>query len=202
MIDIYDDVLHESDFEEVKNTVESSDFPWYNRYPKYWAKKGKDEYMYQNNILFSFAHICLGWDNPKSDYYDMTHELAEMCKIKANLDNYVTTRLRWGMQIRMGNHPSISDETENVLSEPHLDMKDFEHKDSLKVGVFYIHDSDSPTYIYDDDSKGVMHTIESKANRLLVMPGDVWHGGSKPRTHNFRIVLNMNWVDNRLVDYE
>tara|TARA_B100000035_G_scaffold213206_1_gene182715 strand:+ start:237 stop:818 length:582 start_codon:yes stop_codon:yes gene_type:complete len=193
MFDVYDDVLHESDFKGVKNTVESSDFPWYNRYPKYWTKEDKDEYMYQNDILFSFAHICLGWNNPKSDYYNMTHELAEMCKIKANLDNYVTTRLRWGMQIRS--------ETK-VLSKPHLDMKNFEHMDSLKVGVFYIHDSDSPTYIYDSDSKDVMHTIESKANRLLVMPGDVWHGGSKPRTHNFRIVLNMNWVDSRLVDYE
>jgi hypothetical protein len=27
----------------------------------------------------------------------------------------------------------------------------------------------------------------------------VWHGGSKPRTHNFRIVLNINWVNK---DYE
>ena len=29
--------------------------------------------------------------------------------------------------------------------------------------------------------------------------GDVFHGGGKPKTHNFRIVLNINWVDK---DYE
>ena len=130
MFDVYDDVLHESDFEGVKNTVESSDFPWYNRYPKYWAKEGKDEYMYQNDILFSFAHICLGWNNPKSDYYNMTYELAEMCKIKANLKDYVTKRLRWRMHIRS--------ET-NVRSKPHLDMQNFEPKDGLKVGLSLIH---------------------------------------------------------------
>ena len=79
MNDIYDDVLHESDFQEVKNTVESSDFPWYNRYPKYWPKENKDTEMYQQNKLFSFAHLCLGWDNIKTDYYNMTYELAEMC---------------------------------------------------------------------------------------------------------------------------
>ena len=138
-IDVYNDVLNETHFQEVKHVVESAEFPWYIRYNRLVTNSTyyKDEDMYQNNPLFSFTHLCSGWDNIKTDYYDMTYELAEKCKIKANLDDYVTKRLRWRMHIRS---------KENVRSKPHLDMKDFEHKDGLKVGIFYLHDSDSPTY--------------------------------------------------------
>jgi len=194
MIDIYDDVLDKTDFQEVKHIVESPEFPWYIRYLRTspGGRKNstyyKDEDIYQNNPQFSFTHLCSGWDNIKTDYYDMTHVLAEKCKIKANLNDYVTERLRWRMQIRS---------EKNVRSKPHLDMKDFEPKDSLKVGIFYLHDSDSPTFIYDEEKK-IVDEVESKSNRLLVMPGDVFHSGSKPKTHNFRIVLNINWVDSRL----
>ena len=190
-IDVYNDVLNETHFQEVKHVVESAEFPWYIRYNRHVTNSTyhKDEDMYQNNPLFSFTHLCSGWDNIKTDYYDMTHELAEKCKIKANLKDYVTKRLRWRMHIRS--------ET-NVRSKPHLDMKDFEPKDSLKVGIFYLHDSDSPTYIYNDE-KRVIAEIESKPNRLLVMRGNMLHGGGKPKTHNFRIVLNINWVNK---DYE
>ena len=189
-IDVYDDVLDKTHFQEVKHIVESAEFPWYIRYNRHVTDSTyhKDEDIYQNNPLFSFTHLCSGWDNIKTDYYDMTHVLAEKCKIKANLNDYVTERLRWRMHIRS---------KENVRSNPHLDMKDFEPKDSLKVGIFYLHDSDSPTYIYNDE-KRVIAEIESKANRLLVMRGSLLHGGSKPKTHNFRIVLNINWVDDRL----
>ena len=196
MIDIYDDVLDKTDFQEVKHIVESDEFPWYIRYPRYVSKKDssyyKDEDTYQNNLLFSFTHLCLGWDNIKTDYYDITHDLAEMCKMQANLNDYVTKRLRWRMHIRSEQH---------VLSKPHLDMQDFEHKDKLKVGIFYFHNSDSPTYIYNDE-KRVVAEIESKPNRLLVMQGNLLHGGCKPRNHNFRIILNINWVHDSLVNYE
>ena len=189
-IDVYDDVLDKTHFQEVKHIVESAEFPWYIRYNRHVTDSTyhKDEDIYQNNPLFSFTHLCSGWDNIKTDYYDMTHELAEKCRITASLNDYVTERLRWRMHIRS---------KENVRSNPHLDMKDFEPKDSLKVGIFYLHDSDSPTYIYNDE-KRVIAEIESKANRLLVMRGSLLHGGSKPKTHNFRIVLNINWVDDRL----
>ena len=190
-IDVYDDVLDKTHFQEVKHIVESAEFPWYIRYNRHVTDSTyhKDEDIYQNNPLFSFTHLCSGWDNIKTDYYDMTHELAEKCRIRASLNDYVTERLRWRMQIRS---------EKNVRSKPHLDMKDFEPKDSLKVGIFYLHDSDSPTYIYNDE-KRVIAEIESKSNRLLVMRGSLLHGGSKPKTHNFRIVLNINWVDK---DYE
>ena len=191
-IDVYNDVLNETHFQKVKHVVESAEFPWYIRYNRLVTNSTyhKDEDMYQNNPLFSFTHLCSGWDNIKTDYYDMTHELAEKCRIKANLKNYVTKRLRWRMHIRSES---------NVRSKPHLDMKDFEPKDSLKVGIFYLHDSDSPTYIYNDE-KRVIAEIESKSNTLLVMRGNMLHGsGRKPKTHNFRIALNINWVDK---DYE
>ena len=190
-IDVYDDVLDKTHFQEVKHIVESAEFPWYIRYNRHVTDSTyhKDENIYQNNPLFSFTHLCSGWDNIKTDYYDMTHELAEKCRIKASLNDYVTERLRWRMQIRS---------QKGVLSKPHLDMKDFEPKDNLKVGIFYLHDSDGPTYIYNDE-KRVIAEIESKSNRLLVMRGSLLHGGSKPKTHNFRIVLNINWVDK---DYE
>ena len=186
-IDVYDNVLNKTDFEKVKHVVESAEFPWYIRYNRHVTDSTyhKDEDIYQNNPLFSFTHLCLGWDNIKTDYYDMTHELAEKCKIKANLNDYVTKRLRWRMHIRS---------EKKVLSKPHLDMQNFEHKDNLKIGIFYLHDSDSPTYIYNDE-KRIIGKVESIPNRLLVMPGNVLHGGSKPRNHNFRIVLNINWVN-------
>ena len=105
-IDVYNDVLNETHFQEVKHVVESAEFPWYIRYLRTspGGRKNstyyKDQDTYQNNPLFSFTHLCSGWDNIKTDYYDMTHELAEKCKIKANLNDYVTKRLRWRMHIR------------------------------------------------------------------------------------------------------
>ena len=58
-IDVYDDVLNETHFQEVKHVVESAEFPWYIRYNRHVTNSTyhKDEDIYQNNPLFSFTHL-------------------------------------------------------------------------------------------------------------------------------------------------
>ena len=63
------------------------------------------------------------------------------------------------------------------------------------VRNIYAFEGQNKISIEDNDEKRVVAEIESKPNRLLVMQGNLLHGGCKPRNHNFRIVLNINWVN-------
>lgn len=76
----------------------------------------------------------------------------------------------------------------------HTDLKydngaDFPHT----VCLYYINDSDGPTYFYTE-SGTVSHRINPKKGTAIIFDGDIMHAGSNPVLNPYRFALNINFV--------
>jgi hypothetical protein len=92
-----------------------------------------------------------------------------------------------------------------------------EHIDSPTphyTGIYYVNDTDGPTYIFDQKVTDIQHknwtqdvvlnyinnteftvaqAVEPKKGRLVVFNGQRFHASSKPRDNQNRIVIAFNW---------
>jgi hypothetical protein len=92
-----------------------------------------------------------------------------------------------------------------------------EHIDSPTphyTGIYYVNDTDGPTYIFDQKVTDIPHknwtqdvvlkyvnsteftvaqAVEPKKGRLVVFNGQRFHASSKPRENQNRIVIALNW---------
>ena len=57
--------------------------------------------------------------------------------------------------------------------------------------MYYVIDSDSDTFIFDEN-ESIVDRIKPKRGRLLFMRGDVLHAGAHPVKFDKRLVINMD----------
>jgi hypothetical protein len=90
-------------------------------------------------------------------------------------------------------HPHLLSR-EDTFNVPHVDYDG----DDLITAIYYLHDSDGDTYIFDQDRnyKGndltVKKQVSPKQGRLVVFSGDLLHSGNNPRSNETRMVANIN----------
>ena len=70
---------------------------------------------------------------------------------------------------------------------PHVDFIDNHYG-----AIYYVNDSDGPTFFFDKDYK-VIKTVDPKKGRFVFFDGEIFHAGSHPNKNNFRIVTNFNF---------
>lgn len=77
--------------------------------------------------------------------------------------------------------------------EPHTDLK-YEDGRNIPhmVCLYYINDSDGPTYFYTPE-RMISHRIEPKKGTAIVFDGNVVHAGSNPVENPFRFAFNINF---------
>lgn len=76
----------------------------------------------------------------------------------------------------------------------HTDLKyddgtDFPHM----VCLYYINDSDGPTYFYSDEGH-ISHVIHPKKGTAVIFDGSILHAGSNPVNSQYRFALNINFT--------
>lgn len=76
----------------------------------------------------------------------------------------------------------------------HTDLKyddgtDFPHM----VCLYYINDSDGPTYFYTETGT-ISHRIKPSKGTAIIFDGDIMHAGSNPVLHPYRFALNINFT--------
>ena len=77
--------------------------------------------------------------------------------------------------------------------EPHVDLK-YEDGRSIPhlVCLYYINDSDGPTYFYSE-SGDIIEKIEPKKGTAVIFDGSIMHAGSNPVNFPFRFAFNINF---------
>lgn len=76
---------------------------------------------------------------------------------------------------------------------PHIDLQ-YDDGSSVdhKVFLYYINDSDGPTYFFNNQ-KELTDTVYPKKGRAVIFDGSQIHAGSNPVKNPFRFVLNVDF---------
>lgn len=76
---------------------------------------------------------------------------------------------------------------------PHTDLQ-YENGDKIPhlVCLYYINDSDGPTYFFDKNMN-IIQEVHPKQGRVILFDGSQLHAASNPKTNPLRMVININF---------
>jgi len=128
-------------------------------------------------------HLFMAGEEGQSPHYPIISPLLESIQ-----DLYGDILLyRAKVNVTMPN-PSGDPQT------PHTDLK-LEDGGLIPhlVCLYYVNDSDGPTYFYDDDLN-IIEEIHPRKGTAVIFDGDILHAGSNPITTPFRFAININFL--------
>lgn len=162
---VKDNFLKQEDFENIKNVMLGSDFPWY--YNQYKVSLTEDPKPY----VFQFTHTFYTDNNFVSPYSYILEPLikeinpASITRIKANLTTKTPERIVYGN---------------------HVDYKDAK---ILKTAVYYLNTNDGAT-IFESGEE-----FKSIENRFVSFDCDNRHSGTSATDTNVRCLININYYE-------
>jgi hypothetical protein len=158
----------------VQNQLEeifcSNLFPWY--YSNSITIQGSKEDPYPG-----FSHMIKP-SFTESSYCLLLTTILYIAADKAGIKVSEIERIRLGM---------FTNTNESLVHLSHIDLP----TDHL-VMLYYVIDSDGPTYFYDNN-KNIIKTVEPKKGTVVFFRGDTIHSSSSPITSPRRIVINYNF---------
>ena len=120
MTKIIDNYLNQKDFLNIKNTLESSDFPWY------YQKNINDSHL-EKDLDCYFTHYLFNQKNGKSSFYHIVKPILNKLNVKALI------------RIKCNIYPR----TEKLeIHKPHFDYT-YKHKGA----IFYVNTNDGKTIL-------------------------------------------------------
>lgn len=168
---IIDNFLPRNDWVRIFTTLDGDDFPWYlNKDTSY---DGKDRYRQTIHTFYKNHQVnsnCFYLTEPLLIELEKqtSYRIQNLVRIKANL---LFNRL-------------IDEETKQKVI--HQDMVSPNHISLL----YYVHDADGDTIIYEDDKVTEARRIEPKANRAVIFDSRIWHTAELPIKSQTRQVIN------------
>jgi hypothetical protein len=176
-MNIFDNVLSESDAIKIENLLLSQDFPWF------LIKKSSGE----SKKIKGFT-----------DTLQFEHNFIRDSEIKSNLIHEIMTLLNWEDIINKTNiSPFIFRMKSNLLlktqstpNTPHIDFN-FPHT----VLLYYVNDSSGSTIFYDN-KLDVIKKVVPKRGSVVVFDGSIYHSSTPPITNDYRCVINFNIKNN------
>jgi hypothetical protein len=80
-----------------------------------------------------------------------------------------------------------------VSQQPHVDLK-YEDGRIIPhlVCLYYINDSDGPTFFYDKDFN-IIEMVNPQKGSAVIFDGQIMHSGTNPYENPFRFALNINF---------
>ena len=191
MINIVNNLIPIEQQLKIKNITESMSFPWcYN--PRIASAPSVDEKNFIIKDLnyqtsYAFSHILYHDAKPTSEFFELF--IPVLNAIALYIDRPFTL-VRAALRL----HTSISDKS--IVERPHIDYVN----DDIKALVYYVHDSDGPTVVYDkkhtEDKDVLLNTqIINKAIQgdAIIFDANQYHSSSHPGVTDSRITLNINY---------
>jgi len=188
---IVDNVLSPLDFENLQNLVLSTEFPWY-----WQSYVSLPPWCVINDPR---ALETFGWNH---QVYNKETEfkgdfLEAFAPVLQQIKNYADTKIEF-IRIRLSMKVFKKGFTKNNYNLPHIDYN-FPHK----TVIFYLNDSDGPTWIFNEIFNGkeepleftVKETIDPKENRMILIEGLQYHTASNPIDSDRRVILNINYIE-------
>ncbi len=136
---------------------------------------------------FQFVHPITDNNRHDSIYSPLVLTLADKIFLGKNLTILNYRRVKVNQLLKnnsnTGSHPPhIDDTAENMVS-----------------AIYYINDSDGPTYFYDLNYN-VTKKVDPKKNRCVIFPSNQLHASSSPQSSNRRLVINIVASTSNIVD--
>jgi hypothetical protein len=185
---IIENLLQAKQAYELQDTILSKPFPWFWGAPYIVRSALKDK-------LFQFTHTFYSDETIKSKYYDLINPIIYELTQKTNIKIKRIDRIKANLIPRI----VTSEEWENKLI--HQDVK--AEGNYLSV-IYYLHDCDGDTIVYDDNKKSIVDRNTPKANSCYLLNSKTWHRSSIPKENKRRIVINfvfeVDSTDIKLID--
>ena len=191
MLRVFDDVLPEGVFQELRDEVFDEKTPWYflndSAYSDEYGEPGQSSFY---NTIYLDGEV----ESPKKDFFE---KIVNVLLMQTN------TSIDTLYRIRLGLHVSSSS---SVPNKAHID-----DERPHTVGLLYLNDSDGDTLIYKEkydpreglgavdsfkklDSLTISDRVTPRANRLVIFDGHTYHASSTPTYPSSRRALNFNFV--------
>lgn len=139
-----------------------------------WYKN--DGVVHSNDLYLQFTHTFFRDGKVNSPYFDILNPLLKkinpfcLLRIKLNLLPKTDNTIEHGM---------------------HVDLDDNKYRKDITTGIYYINSNNGYTKFINND------IVKSEENKLITFDSDLKHTGSTCTDKNYRIVLNMNYFQNK-----
>lgn len=178
----------------------SSQICWYTD-GEVWGKEylHLDESVLRNkNVIDSvgFHHMLYYNQKDLSQYFLITNSILYFLEMKFNFQISEILRIRARMTTQTPGH------NDQNYCGPHVD---FLNEDNYYSLVYYVHDTDGDTFIFDETVETVknnsnvlinpkiINRITPKKGTAVFFKGDIYHAGNCPINEKIRIVLNYDF---------
>lgn len=184
---VVDNILNQLHADDIEKKIFAEDFPFY--YMNDSVTEGKLHVKDLDSIRKSpqFIHLLCGGGEIFSDNFSMmagavVDKVSEFFE-KETLD---ITRAKINFKV------STFNTSEDTFSAPHIDTS------TRHIAmIYYVHDTDGDTFIFDSDGNTV-DRVSPKKNRILIFDGSIVHASGFPIRNDNRCVINYNAVNEEL----
>ena len=175
MIKIIDDCVNSFLADEIEKIfLDQYTYWWYNPSTLGHESLYKNKEFYET---FQFVHPIM--DNGRADSPHTSIIMILVNKIfsdqKIDVINYRRIKVNQLLksQNNLSHPPHVDDQSENMIS-----------------AVYYINDSDGPTYFYDANHRCI-DKVQPKKNRCVIFPSNRLHASSSPILNDRRLIINI-----------
>ena len=187
-VHIRDDLVPNKVQDQLCLLFEDTSFPWFLCEHKNLTSTPREYNAYKsitNNIFeyMQFTHQFISNEKINSKFVDYPLSLFQTVCTALNFNSSI-------IRIKANLCPKVNFENIDAHQTPHVDTNS-----NHWVMIYYVNDSDGDTFLFDNNDVSIVkHRISPKKGRILMFNGNTLHAGMHPRNHDYRIVINFNFI--------
>jgi hypothetical protein len=172
--------------DQIHQLLEDPFFPWFLSEHKNTTSAPED-YQYYKSIskntfeYTQFTHEFISKEKINSKFVDYPMSIFQIVSASLNFNSKV-------IRVKANLCPKVNIENIDAHQTPHIDS-DQNHW----VMLYYVNGGDGDTFLFDNNLS-IKHRITPKKGRVVLFNGNTLHAGMHPRTHDYRIVINFNFI--------
>lgn len=172
---IIDNLLPEGYIDAIEQDVSQPGFNWY-------CIKDCTSPVYGSNTGFVHPAFDIGME--PTHFYPFIKPLVYSIEQAYGQRMQELYRIRIGLLLPAANHKGHN--------EPHIDFQ-WPHM----TACFYVNDTDGDTVIFKQQERStkydILESVAPKRNRVVIFDGSHYHASTKPKDHETRIVITVNF---------
>ena len=193
MIEIYDNILNDSEKNHIENFLRDNKFQWLlATTPNHYSVNDQDTIRDGDENTKEFvllSHVFYLNKIQNSPNYQLADFVFSRFLEKSKVPFKELTRAKANLQIKT----NITDR--RIHSTPHVDFEE-----PHMALLYYANDTDGNTVIFDrkcgepKTEYRIVEEVEPKKGRFLLFSGEQYHAAKFPINHDLRININFNFI--------
>jgi hypothetical protein len=170
---------------DLKEFVTNYRFPW----SYYSGTILPTDVTYQNDCI-----VQTGINPPQFSHF-MSVENSSNISLVAPILNCLANVFNSNIQILKLKFNLLTKSSDNTHHWPHADIDNY--TDDVMTGLYYLIDSDGPTYLFEQfapkesENISIVAKVEPEKGKLAIFDSRRFHASSSPTMNETRIVLNV-----------